>query len=36
MSWNSLGDNIHDDEILLPVRGGYILVTMLGDRKSVV
>jgi rod shape-determining protein MreD len=30
MSWNSLGDNIHDDEILLPVRGGYILVTMLG------
>jgi len=29
MSWNSLGDNIHNDEILLPVRGGYILLTML-------
>lgn len=30
MSWNNLGgDNIHGDEILLPVRGGYIALTLL-------
>ena len=29
MSLSGLGDNIHGGEILLPVRGGYIIVTML-------
>ena len=28
MSRASLGDNIHGDEILLPVRGSYIVLTM--------
>ncbi|MBI1395720.1 MAG: rod shape-determining protein MreD [Betaproteobacteria bacterium] len=28
MNRSSLGDNIHGDEILLPVRGVYIVVTM--------
>ncbi|MFO1321002.1 MAG: rod shape-determining protein MreD [Burkholderiales bacterium] len=29
MSRSAFGDNIHGDEILLPVRGGYIAITML-------
>ncbi|MEI7967768.1 MAG: rod shape-determining protein MreD [Betaproteobacteria bacterium] len=28
MSLSSLGDNIHGDEILLPVSGGYIVATL--------